>query len=225
MDGSDFYTKGVLKMTEMEIVAAVRSVAAELSCRGSTPGQIGAGTRHRICTLFNEPKPLIAWFNRELETTASGQRLPTAIGEIVKAIITHLTATLGAKCKTASDQEQAIVQAAIKLPGLCDRLEIKPSKQKQARRRRRLPKAGDPSPLTPKQTEAVLFVSECEGNVAAAAKRAGIDRKSMQDRYDGAMAKIGKTGVAKHRTKQMVRDMRGQENVTKEDDRRGQLRG
>jgi len=109
-------------MTEMEIVAAVRSVAAELSCRGSTPGQIGAGTRHRIRTLFNEPKPLIAWFNRELETTASGQRLPTATGEIVKAIISHLTASLGAKCKTALDQEQAIVQAATQLPVLCDRL-------------------------------------------------------------------------------------------------------
>lgn len=91
---------------------------------------------------------------------------------------------------------------------------------KPKRTRRRLPKSGDPS-LTPKQVEAVFLVGECEGNVTAAAKRAGIDPKSMRDRYKGALAKLGRAGVPKPKTRQMPRDLRGQDSVTKSDDRRG----
>jgi len=91
---------------------------------------------------------------------------------------------------------------------------------KKQRRTRRRKSDATPPPLTAKQSEAVHIVGECEGNIKQAADRVGIDRKSMQERYEAAMKKLGKTAV-KNRTKQIRDDNRGQANIVDGDDRRG----
>lgn len=85
------------------------------------------------------------------------------------------------------------------------------------RRRRR---AGlVPKPLTAKQTETVQVVGECKGDLAEAARRLGIDRKTVKQHYDAASRKLGKIAV-KHTTQPLRTDRRGQANVAQEDDRR-----
>lgn len=91
-------------------------------------------------------------------------------------------------------------------------------KRKVTRRRRKSDNM--PKPLTAKQLEAVQIVGECKGNITKAAEQVGIDRKSMQERYDAAMTKLGASAV-KHKTKQLGNDKRGQANIVGGDDRRG----
>jgi predicted DNA-binding protein (UPF0251 family) len=90
---------------------------------------------------------------------------------------------------------------------------------KRPRRRRRMTDA-PPRPLTAKQTEAVQIVGECKGNLAEAARRLGIDRATLKERYEAASEKLGKRAV-KHATKSLPTDRRGQENLSRYDDRRG----
>lgn len=85
------------------------------------------------------------------------------------------------------------------------------------RRRRRAERPA--KPLTAKQTEALQIVGECKGNLAEAAGRLGIDRKSLKERYDTALKKLGRTHL-KYVTEQIRQDLRGQANVAEEDDRR-----
>ena len=223
-------------MNEKQIIETVRSIAAELS-PSCDRQRIAPRTGERIINVMHPH--LIDWFNREMvateeryevawpcsdvntreETVAierrtQPKRRPTEKGVALEAIICHLTRVRSGR--------GGIRDAIQWLPELCERLVAKQAARRATRRR---PETSEIKPLTEKQTEAVLFVSECEGNIMKAAKRAGIDRKSMQERYDAAMRKLGEAGLKKHKTQQHSLDMRGQENATKDDDRRGLLRG
>lgn len=81
-------------------------------------------------------------------------------------------------------------------------------------------KPGKTIPLTEKQLEAVHIVGECKGNIAEAARRIGKDHKTVKQHYDAGMKKMGKAAVT-HKSHSMPKDRRDQENITKEDDRRG----
>jgi DNA-binding CsgD family transcriptional regulator len=97
---------------------------------------------------------------------------------------------------------------------------IKDFRPKTAKRRRAT-KPRKPRPLTPRQTEVVQIVGECKGNVAAAARRLGRDRKTVAQNYTAAMAKLGKEVFrSRDKTRLLARDRRGQETVSVEDDRR-----
>lgn len=93
--------------------------------------------------------------------------------------------------------------------------------RKRKRRRRKTPQK--PRPLTEKQTEAILIVAECKGNLAEAAWRLGIDRSSLKERYEAACKKLGRRAV-KAMTKSIPVDRRGQEDVAGSDDGPGSLR-
>jgi hypothetical protein len=88
---------------------------------------------------------------------------------------------------------------------------------RRPRRRRRPPLDPKIRPVTPKQTEAVQIVGECQGNLAAAARKLGIDRKTLKERYDAACKKLG-IAATKHRTRALPKDRRGQEDVAAGDD-------
>lgn len=92
-------------------------------------------------------------------------------------------------------------------------------KGRQAKKRRRRSDKRQ-RPLTVKQTEAVQIVGECGGNIASAAQRMGLDRKTVKQHYDAAMAKLGRR-VIKHNTTPIQHDNRGQASITTDDDRRG----
>jgi hypothetical protein len=81
----------------------------------------------------------------------------------------------------------------------------------RGRRRRSSPRK--PTPLTPKQTEAMQLVGEHKGNIAAAARNAGKSRAAMGKLYKKATTKLGKKAV-KHFTQRLPKDSRGQETVT-----------
>ena len=198
-------------MNEKQIIETVRSIAAELS-PSCDRQRIAPRTGERIINVMHPH--LIDWFNRAIERRTQPKRRPTEKGVALEAIICHLTRVRSGR--------GGIRDAIQWLPELCERLVAKQAARRATRRR---PETSEIKPLTEKQTEAVLFVSECEGNIMKAAKRAGIDRKSMQERYDAAMRKLGEAGLKKHKTQQHSLDMRGQENATKDDDRRGLLRG
>ncbi len=87
-------------------------------------------------------------------------------------------------------------------------------------RNRRPSKNRKPRPLTVPQTEAVVMVAECKGNIAEAAQRLGKDRKTVEEAYKAGLAKLGKQAV-KHGTRTLSRDRRGQVEFAKEEDRRG----
>ena len=74
-------------------------------------------------------------------------------------------------------------------------------------------------PLTPRQMEAVTVVPECKGNYGEAARRMGLDRKTVVQHYKAGMGKLGIKAV-KHGTQGLPADRRGQANVTYEDDQR-----
>ena len=92
---------------------------------------------------------------------------------------------------------------------------------KRKRRRRKTPQ--NPRPITAKQTEAMQIVGECQGNLAEAARRIGINPKSLRERYDAACKKLGRKAV-KAMTKSFPKDRRGQEDVASSDDGPGSLR-
>ena len=80
-------------------------------------------------------------------------------------------------------------------------------------KRRRRKSDAQPNALTPRQLEAMQIVGECKGNMAEAAKRIGRHRKTVQQHYQAALAKLGRTAV-KHATQQPTLDRRGQETMT-----------
>jgi predicted DNA-binding protein (UPF0251 family) len=64
-----------------------------------------------------------------------------------------------------------------------------------AGRPRRPPLTPKDRPLTPRQAEVMQIVAECKGNLAEAATRLDIDRKSLKESYDAGMGKLAKAGV------------------------------
>ncbi len=95
------------------------------------------------------------------------------------------------------------------------------SLKRKTAKRRRAGKPRKPRPLTPRQTEVIQIVGECKGNIAAAARRFGRDRKTIEEIYRAGMTKLGKTVYhSKDKTRLLARDRRGQETVSEDDDRR-----
>ena len=84
------------------------------------------------------------------------------------------------------------------------------------RRRRRSDKV---RPLTLRQTQVLAAVGECNGNLAAAARQLGVDRKTVAQHYEACLRKLGREAV-RHATRRLPTDRRGQLNVCPEDDRR-----
>jgi hypothetical protein len=94
----------------------------------------------------------------------------------------------------------------------------KPAAQKRRRRKAR-PAAASPKPLTAIQTQTIQVVSECEGNIAAAAHRLGKDRKTVEESYRTGMLRLGKEAYwNRHKTRLLARDRRGTEDVADVDD-------
>lgn len=89
-----------------------------------------------------------------------------------------------------------------------------------AKKPRRKRDSGKVRPLTPKQTEAVQIVGECKGNIAEAARRLGVDRKTIGQHYAAGLAKLGRAAPAKHATRRLPEDRRGQADVPEGADRR-----
>ena len=76
-------------------------------------------------------------------------------------------------------------------------------------------------PLTPRQTEVIQIVGECKGNIAEAARRLGIDRKTVDEAYKAGMAKLGKDVCRLKKSDRVIaRDKRGQLDVSDIDDNR-----
>jgi predicted DNA-binding protein (UPF0251 family) len=92
--------------------------------------------------------------------------------------------------------------------------------KKVPKRRRRPPLARKVRPLTPKQTEAVQIVGECKGSFADAARRMGLDRKTVRQHYYAGMKKMGRAIGKKPKTERLSQDSRGQATVS-QDRRRG----
>ena len=86
-------------------------------------------------------------------------------------------------------------------------------------KRRRATKPGKVCPLTGCQAETVQIVGECKGDIAAAARRLGKNRKTVEESYKVGLTKLGKAAV-KHKTHLFARDRRGQADVTDGDDLR-----
>ena len=97
-------------------------------------------------------------------------------------------------------------------------IDSKPKRQRVRRKRKQHDAAV--SSLTPIQAETVHMVGECEGDVAKAARRLGKDRKTVQQSYESAMAKLGKVAVTP-RTVGAPQDKSGQCTLSEADDRRG----
>ncbi len=86
----------------------------------------------------------------------------------------------------------------------------KPTTKKRKRRRQA---AKGPTPITSKQTEALQLVGEHKGNVTAAAKAAGISRTAMTNRYNKALAKLGKKAVKQIKTQALPTDHHGHSTI------------
>ena len=89
---------------------------------------------------------------------------------------------------------------------------------KQKRRRRKRP--AQPKPMTALQLEAYETVSNCKGNFSQAADKLGKNRKTVEQHYNAALAKLATLKsetqaniVPKHRARKLSADQRGQEMV------------
>ena len=100
--------------------------------------------------------------------------------------------------------------------------EAEPDVPKAKRGKRR--QSSKPRPLTPKQTEALQIVGECGGDIAEAARRLGKDRKTVEQHYQAGLAKLGRAMGRKPKVEQLRNGLRGQPEVTAEDDRRARIR-
>ena len=89
---------------------------------------------------------------------------------------------------------QAMEKLELRAQRAADAAERKPKTPGKSRRKRQ---ALDLRPLTEKQAEAVHIVGECGGNIAAAAKRLGHNRKTVKQHYEAAMSKMGRKVVKK----------------------------
>lgn len=91
-----------------------------------------------------------------------------------------------------------------------------------AKRPRRPPLMPKVYPLTPRESEVMQIVNECKGNLAAAARRFGIDRSSLKECYDAGNRKLARMGVPipssrpTPKTTRLPVDRRGQVRVAKD---------
>jgi len=76
-------------------------------------------------------------------------------------------------------------------------------------------------PLTDRQLEVLRVVGECEENFSEAARRLGLDRKTVRQHYQAAMKKLGRAARG-HKTTRLPVDRRGQTAVAADQDRRHQ---
>jgi len=90
-------------------------------------------------------------------------------------------------------------------------------------RKRRGVRTRKPRPLTARQVEVIETVAQAKGNIAEAARRLGRNRKTIEEIHKAGWEKVGKVAYhSKDKTRLLVRDRRGQENVCEEDDKRRQ---
>ena len=85
-----------------------------------------------------------------------------------------------------------------------------------AGRRRRPPLTPKARPLTARQAEVVQIVGECRGDLAEAARRLGIDRKTVKESYDAGNRKLGIRAMPKPKTVALPVDRRGGITVAKD---------
>ena len=94
-------------------------------------------------------------------------------------------------------------------------------KRRKPKRKRASDKPRKPRPPTLRQLEVIQIVGECIGNLSAAARKLGRDRKTIEGSYRAGMMKLGKTVYnSKDKTRLLARDRRGQATVSEDDDRR-----
>ena len=96
------------------------------------------------------------------------------------------------------------------------------SSPKPKPRKRASGKPRKPRPLTCIETETMQIVGECKGNIAAAARRLGKDRKTVEQAYRNGLSKVGKEAYWQNKrakTRLLARDKRGQEAVSTDDER------
>jgi hypothetical protein len=104
---------------------------------------------------------------------------------------------------------------------VADAVAVEYEKAHAGRRRRRWHERKQ-RPMTAKQAEAVQIVGECKGNLAQAAKRIGIGRKTLKERYDAGMKKLGRADLGTQRRflQRLKHDRRGQVDLANGEDRR-----
>jgi len=93
-------------------------------------------------------------------------------------------------------------------------------KKKRRRRKRQTP--DKVRPLTPRQVEVMQIVGECKGNLSQAARRMGLDRKTVEQHWDAASKKLGKQAMKVY-TGHLPKDRRGQESIAGQDDGPGAI--
>ena len=108
-------------------------------------------------------------------------------------------------------------EAEKRFPEVAKALKTRLSGAKSTKRRRR--QTDKVRPLTERQAEVLVAVGECNGSLTAAAKRLGIDRKTVAQHYEVCLRKLGHK-VVRHATRRLPTDRRGQLNISPEDDRR-----
>jgi predicted DNA-binding protein (UPF0251 family) len=99
--------------------------------------------------------------------------------------------------------------------------EVNEKATKPAKKKRRRHANQKPTPVTPKQLDAMQLYGEHKGNIAAAAKAAGVSRAAMMKLIQKAQKKLGKQAVEKVKTTPLPEDHRGQvavENRVDEED-------
>lgn len=133
-----------------------------------------------------------------------------------------------AEVALASGQTQHDVQRH-SLPGFVALLEravggLGKPEGEQTRAGRRKRKGGSlvVKRITDRQREIAETVAHCQGNVAEAARRLGIDESTARQSYKEALRKLGQNPVRVRRpvTRSLPKDKRGQIRVTEGDDRR-----
>jgi predicted DNA-binding protein (UPF0251 family) len=91
-----------------------------------------------------------------------------------------------------------------------------PAATRKFPKRRRRVSTRKETRLTPQQTEALYLVGEHKGNIAAAARAAGISRTAMAKRYRKALVKAPEAKMGKIKTRGLPHDKRGQVDVADE---------
>lgn len=183
--------------------------------------------------LFTAPVPIdlpskadVATWLQEVagEIEAHPRRAALGIRDALEWLRDGLPAYASALRKAQARRPDAEVSNQIARVGelVRESLSREQAPKKKRRRKRRPPLDKDIRPLTDRQTEVVQIVGECKGNFAEAARRMCLNRKTVKEHYDTAMAKLGLAGVRnpakqlKPKTQRLPEDRRGQVNISGE---------